>query len=78
MRDLNAPADARLISPSRRRHPVPGIGLTSRFFYIQGRLRLEERVLEERSLVERNQNLDVKVRSRERVNLREGVDARAP
>jgi general secretion pathway protein K len=80
IRDLNAPA-TRAYFPGgaqQQQQTPPGIGLTSRFFYIQGRLRLEERVLEERSLVERNQNLDVKVRSRERVNLREGVDARAP
>jgi general secretion pathway protein K len=77
IRDLNSPA-ARAYFPVNAPTPIPGISLTSRFFYIQGRLRLEERVLEERSLVERNANLDVKVRSRERVNLREGVDARAP
>jgi general secretion pathway protein K len=77
IRDLNAPA-TRAYFPGTPATPVTGISLTSRFFYIQGRLRLEERVLEERSLVERNQNLDVKVRSRERVNLREGLDARAP
>jgi general secretion pathway protein K len=78
IRDLNAPATRAYFPGTAQQTPPPGIGLTSRFFYIQGRLRLEERVLEERSLVERNQNLDVKVRSRERVNLREGVDARAP
>ncbi len=77
IRELNAPA-TRAYFPVTAPTPVPGISLTSRFFYIQGRLRLEERVLEERSLVERNQNLDVKVRSRERVNLREGIDARTP
>jgi general secretion pathway protein K len=76
IRDLNAPATKAYFGGQPP--PPQVIGLTSRFFYIQGRLRLEERVLEERSLVERNQNLDVKVRSRERVNLREGVDARAP
>jgi general secretion pathway protein K len=77
IRDLNGPA-TRAYFPVTAPQQIPGISLTSRFFYIQGRLRLEERVLEERSLVERNQNLDVKVRSRERVNLREGLDARAP
>ncbi len=77
IRELNAAA-TRAYFPVTAPTPVPGISLTSRFFYIQGRLRLEERVLEERSLVERNQNLDVKVRSRERVNLREGIDARTP
>jgi general secretion pathway protein K len=77
IRDLNAAA-TRAYFPGNPTTPVTGISVTSRFFYIQGRLRLEERVLEERSLVERNQNLDVKVRSRERVNLREGLDARTP
>jgi general secretion pathway protein K len=77
IRDLNAPV-TRAYFPVTAPTPVPGISLTSRFFYIQGRLRLEERVLEERSLVERNQQLEVKVRSRERVNLREGIDARTP
>ena len=77
IRDLNAPT-TRAYFPVTAPQQIPGISLTSRFFYIQGRLRLEERVLEERSLVERNQNLDVRVRSRERVNLREGIDARTP
>jgi len=58
--------------------PPPGLGISSNFFIVQGRLRLEERVLEERSLVERNQQREVIVRWRERVNLREGIDARAP
>lgn len=78
IRDLNAPATRAYFPGTAQQQQPPGISLTSRFFYIQGRLRLEERVLEERSLVERNQNLEVKVRSRERVNLREGLDARAP
>jgi general secretion pathway protein K len=77
IRDLNAPATRAYFPGGSQQQTPAGIGLSSRFFYIQGRLRLEERVLEERSLVER-QNLEIKVRSRERVNLREGVDARAP
>jgi general secretion pathway protein K len=78
LRDLGA-ASIRGLFPPGAQMPIAGVGLSSRFFYIQGRLRLEERVLEERSLVERlPQNLDIKVRSRERVNLREGTDARAP
>jgi general secretion pathway protein K len=78
IRDLNAPATRAYFPVTAQQTPPAGIGLTSRFFYIQGRLRLEERVLEERSLVERNQQLEVKVRSRDRVNLREGIDARTP
>jgi general secretion pathway protein K len=46
------------------------ISVISRWFEISGRLRLEERVLEERSLVERRDN-DVVVRRRERINLSE-------
>jgi general secretion pathway protein K len=43
------------------------VSLTTRFFEVRGRLRLEERVLEERSLVERRDN-DVIVRVRERLS----------
>ena len=46
------------------------ISVTSRWFEISGRLRLEERALEERSLVERRE-ADVVVRRRERINLTE-------
>lgn len=42
--------------------------VNSDFFIVMGRLRLEERVLEEHSLV-RRQGLDMQVQSRERVNL---------
>jgi general secretion pathway protein K len=78
LRDLGAQSIRGLFPPGAQM-PIAGVGVSSRFFYIQGRLRLEERVLEERSLVERlPQDLIIKVRSRERVNLREGTDARAP
>jgi len=46
------------------------LSVTSRWFVISGRLRLDERVLEERSLVERR-DADVVVRRRERINLSE-------
>ena len=46
------------------------IAVTSRWFVVSGRLRLDERVLEERSLVERR-DTDVVVRRRERINLTE-------
>jgi len=46
------------------------VAVTSRWFVISGRLRLDERVLEERSLVERR-DADVVVRRRERINLSE-------
>jgi general secretion pathway protein K len=48
-----------------------GVGVASRYFVVQGRLRLGERVLEERSLVERRQ-LEIVVLLRERLNLRDG------
>jgi general secretion pathway protein K len=48
-----------------------GVGVSSRFFIVQGRLRLGERVLEERSLVERVDSLNIVVRQRERLNLRD-------
>ena len=48
-----------------------GVGVASRYFIVQGRLRLGERVLEERSLVERRQ-LEIVVLLRERLNLRDG------
>lgn len=47
-----------------------GVGVFSNYFIVQGRLRLGERVLEERSLVVRR-GFDVVVLSRERVNLRD-------
>lgn len=43
-------------------------GVASRYFYITGTLRLDERVLQERSLVWRD-NLEMRVVARERVNL---------
>jgi general secretion pathway protein K len=49
------------------------VGVSSNYFFVQGRLRLDERVLEERSLVERRDRTQLVVRSRERVNLREGT-----
>ena len=47
-----------------------GVGVSSSHFIVQGRLRLGERVLEERSLIVRRQ-LDIVVLARERVNLRD-------
>jgi general secretion pathway protein K len=47
------------------------LSVTTRWFVVSGRLRLDERVLEERSLVERRDNADVVVRRRERINLSE-------
>ena len=62
---------ARAYFPADPATKLEGVGVASRFFVIQGRLRLGERVLEERSLVERRQ-LDIVVLQRERINLRDG------
>lgn len=65
------------IAPGRAFFPadpltnLDGVGVNSRFFVVQGRLRLGDRVLEERSLIERRQ-LDIVVLARERINLRDG------
>jgi general secretion pathway protein K len=70
LRDLSAPA-ARAYFPADPQTNLDGVGVASRFFIVQGRLRLGERVLEERSLVERRQ-LDIVVIARERINLHDG------
>ena len=67
--DLNAPANRAYFPPDPQTN-LEGVGVSSRYFIIQGRLRLGERVLEERSLIERRQ-LDMVVLSRERINLRD-------
>lgn len=69
LRDLNAPA-TRAFFPADPQTSLDGLGVSSRFFVVQGRLRLGERVLEERSLIERRQ-LDIVVLARERINLRD-------
>ncbi|MGE5117499.1 MAG: type II secretion system minor pseudopilin GspK [Betaproteobacteria bacterium] len=46
------------------------IGISSNFFFVTGRLRLEQRVLQERSLVERK-GLDIVPLRRQRVNLQD-------
>lgn len=63
---------ARSYFPEAPETPLNGLGVSSRFFIVQGRLRLGERVLEERSLVERRQ-LEVVVLQRERLSLRDGT-----
>jgi len=70
LRDV-AIAPARGYFPDDPQTALDGVGTASRYFIIQGRLRLDQRVLEERSLVERRQ-LGVVVLARERVNLRDG------
>lgn len=70
LRDVNA-APARQYFPAEPQTNLSGLGTSSRHFIVQGRLRLNERVLEERSLVERRQ-LEIVVLLRERLNLRDG------
>ena len=69
LRDLSSAA-ARAYFPVDPQTNLDGLGVSSRYFIVQGRLRLGERVLEERSLIERRQ-LDIVVLARERINLRD-------
>ncbi len=69
LRDLGTPA-TRAYFPADPQTNLDGVGVSSRYFIVQGRLRLGEHVLEERSLIERRQ-LDIVVLARERVNLRD-------
>jgi general secretion pathway protein K len=73
VRDLNAQATAAYFPVTLARPLGEVVSVNTTHFIVQGRLRLEERVIEERSLVERRNNTDLIVRSRERVNLREGT-----
>jgi general secretion pathway protein K len=70
VRDVAA-SPAREFFPADPATKLDGLGVSSRFFIVQGRLRLEQRVLEERSLIERRQ-LEIVVLQRERINLRDG------
>jgi general secretion pathway protein K len=70
LRDI-ASQPGRAYFPADPQTNLDGVGVSSRFFFVQGRLRLGDRVLEERSLIERRQ-LEILVLSRERVNLRDG------
>ena len=69
LRDL-AVAPARDYFPPGPQELLAGVGVSSSHFIVQGRLRLGERVLEERSLIVRR-DLDFVALSRERVNLRD-------
>lgn len=60
--------DARKLLPESITLTNRQAGVSSRFFEVRGRLRMEDRVLQERSLVERR-NPDVVTIQRERVNL---------
>ena len=71
LRDLGA-LPAKAYFPANAQIKPADLDVKSSFFIVRGRLRLEERVLEERSLVER-QGMEVTVRTRERVNLLDGI-----
>jgi general secretion pathway protein K len=60
-------AELTKLMPGSVQPPAGRLGISSNFFEITGRLRLEQRVLEERSLVERK-GLDIVPLRRERVN----------
>jgi len=70
LRDI-ASQPGRTYFPADPQTNLDGVGVSSRYFFVQGRLRLGDRVLEERSLIERRQ-LDIVVLSRERVSLHDG------
>lgn len=65
---LRSLEDAKKLLPDSVVIAADRASVNSDFFIVSGRLRLDERVLEERSLVQRK-NLDMVVLSRERVNL---------
>jgi general secretion pathway protein K len=50
------------------------VGVATAFFIVRGRLRLDDRVLEEQSLVERRERLNLVVLQRERVSMHAGVE----
>ena len=62
--------DVKRVLPSAKMDAAR-VGINSKFFEVTGRLRLERRVLEERSLVERK-GIDVVPLRRERVNRQDG------
>jgi general secretion pathway protein K len=70
MRDIAA-EPTRSYFPADPKTNLGGVGVSSRFFIVQGRLRLDNRVLEERSLIERRR-LEMVVLLRERLSLRDG------
>jgi general secretion pathway protein K len=67
-RPLRSLDDAKALLPPTALISTDRASVNSDFFIVTGRLRLEERVLEEHSLVQRR-NLEILVLSRDRVNL---------
>jgi len=60
------------LAPLNPPQGVPRVGVTSSYFEVRGRLRLEDRVLEQRSLVERR-GFEMLVLQREQVASRENA-----
>jgi len=67
--DINSPASRALFPPDPNTK-LDGLSVSSSHFIVAGRLRLENRVLEERTLIQRR-DLDMVVLLRERVSLRD-------
>ncbi len=65
-------AEAQTLLPATLKMEENRVGVLSNFFEVRGRLRLDDRVLEELSLVERR-GLDVVALQRRRVNSKDGV-----
>jgi general secretion pathway protein K len=63
--------DIQALLPQNVRAEANRVGVSSNWFIVSGRLRLEDRVLEERSLLQRDSD-KVTVRRRERINLTAG------
>ncbi len=64
---FKSPQDIQSQLPGTNAESLAGVGVQSRFFEVRGRLRLSDRVLEQRSLVERNQRT-ITVLTSERIN----------
>jgi general secretion pathway protein K len=71
LRNVAVPPGRNFFPANDPQNSLAGLDVKSSYFIVQGRLRLGERVLEERSLVERN-SLQIDVRQRERLSLRDG------
>jgi general secretion pathway protein K len=65
-------ADLQALAPSLPPASFDRIAFGSNFFEVRGRLRLEDIVLEQRSLVQRR-GVQVQVLQRERVSARDGM-----
>ncbi|MES2890299.1 MAG: type II secretion system minor pseudopilin GspK [Pseudomonadota bacterium] len=68
---MSGPEDLKkVLSASVKLEPMPNIAYQTNYFEIRGRLRLDDKVLEERSLIHRKDYRNIKTVYRERLNLR--------